>query len=74
MYLLTWLLQVMPLFFFVGGWAHREDGEIASRVLEDVGRAGATAGDKEAERLATVIGPVRFKPRFRTPREMELIA
>ena len=22
MYLLTWLLQVMPLFFFVGGWAH----------------------------------------------------
>lgn len=22
MYLATWLLQVMPLFFFVGGWAH----------------------------------------------------
>jgi hypothetical protein len=22
MYLVTWLLQVMPLFFFVGGWAH----------------------------------------------------
>jgi hypothetical protein len=58
----------------VGGWAQRADGEIAYRLLEDVGRAAVTAVEKEAERLGTFIGDVRFKARFRTPLEHELSA
>jgi hypothetical protein len=56
----------------VGGWAQRPDGEIAFRLLEDVGGdvtdavAGAAAG------LAAWLGDVRFIPRFRTPLEKDL--
>jgi Winged helix DNA-binding domain len=57
----------------VGGWAQRRDGEIAVRLLEDVGAEAATAIAAEAERLAEWIGPgVRVTPRFRTPLEREL--
>lgn len=58
----------------VGGWAHRADGTIAVRLLEDIG-AEATAGvHAAAERLAARIGDVRVTPRFRTPLERELAA
>jgi Winged helix DNA-binding domain len=56
----------------VGGWAQRPDGEIAVRLLEDVGRDAADAVEREAERLAAWLGDVRFTPRFRTPLEREL--
>jgi hypothetical protein len=56
----------------VGGWVQRPDGEIAFRVLEDVGAAGEGAIAGEAERLERWLGDVRVTPRFRTPLEREL--
>jgi hypothetical protein len=56
----------------VGGWAQRRDGEIAYRLLEDVGAEALAAVEAEAERLGRWIGPVRVTPRFRTPLEREL--
>jgi Winged helix DNA-binding domain len=57
----------------VGGWAQRQDGEIAVRLLEDIGAEVAAAIAAEAERLREWIGPAaRITPRFRTPLEREL--
>jgi hypothetical protein len=56
----------------VGGWAHRADGTVAYRLLEDVGSAAAGAVEAAAERLAGWLGGVRVTPRFRTPLEREL--
>jgi hypothetical protein len=59
----------------VGGWAHRPDGEIAVRLLEDAGAEAAAAIAAEAERLREWIGEdtkIRITPRFRTPLEREL--
>ncbi|MGH3713720.1 MAG: winged helix DNA-binding domain-containing protein [Micromonosporaceae bacterium] len=56
----------------VGGWAQRTDGELAYRLLADVGTDAAEAVGKAAAELAGHIGPVRFIPRFRTPLEREL--
>jgi hypothetical protein len=57
----------------VGGWAQRKDGEIAVRLLEDIGAEGAAAVAALAQRLREWIGPaVRITPRFRTPLEREL--
>jgi hypothetical protein len=57
----------------VGGWAHRADGEIAVRLLEDIGAEGAAAVDAQAGRLREWIGKnLRVTPRFRTPLEREL--
>jgi hypothetical protein len=58
----------------VGGWAQRRDGEIALRLLEDVGAEAVAAIEAEAERLRGWFGPVRVTPRFRTPLERELVA
>jgi Winged helix DNA-binding domain len=56
----------------VGGWAQRRDGEIAVRLLEDVGAQASAAIAAEARRLREWIGPGRITPRFRTPLEREL--
>jgi hypothetical protein len=57
----------------VGGWAQRADGEIAVRLLEDIGSEGVAAVADQAERLGEWIGAgVRITPRFRTPLEREL--
>ncbi|MBF6066266.1 AlkZ family DNA glycosylase [Nocardia terpenica] len=56
----------------VGGWAQRRDGEIAWRLLEDVGADARAAITAEAERTAAWFGEVRAIPRFRTPLEREL--
>lgn len=56
----------------VGGWAQRKDGEIAVRMLEDVGAEASAAITAEAQRLREWIGAVRITPRFRTPLEREL--
>ena len=58
----------------VGGWAGRKDGEIAVRLLEDVGADATAAVQAAAGRLADWLGPVRVTPRFRTPLERELSA
>jgi DNA glycosylase AlkZ-like len=57
----------------VGGWAQRKDGEIAVRLLEDVGAEADAAIAAEAQRLREWIGPgTAVTPRFRTPLEREL--
>ncbi len=56
----------------VGGWAQRRDGEIAFRLLEDIGSDGRNAVEMAAARLQTMFGPVRVTPGFRTPMEKEL--
>lgn len=56
----------------VGGWAQRADGEVAVRLLEDVGTEAADAIAAEAARLGALIGDARITPRFRTPLEREL--
>lgn len=58
----------------VGGWAQRGDGQIAFRLLEDVGTGATRAVAAEAERLGSWLGEVRVTPRFRTPLEKELAA
>jgi hypothetical protein len=58
----------------VGGWAQRRDGEIAWRLLEDVGAASTAAVEAEAALLREWLGPIRVTPSFRTPLEMELSA
>jgi hypothetical protein len=56
----------------VGGWAQRGDGEIVTRLLEDIGAEAAAAVDVEAASLATWLGDVRFRPKFATPLAREL--
>lgn len=58
----------------VGGWAHRPTGEVATRLLVDIGRDGEAAVEAEAERLQRWLdaaGAV-VKPRFPTPLAREL--
>src|SRR5258706_4993955 len=57
----------------VGGWAQRPNGEIILRLLEDIGRDGAIAVEKEAERLRAWLGDRRVLPRFATPLVRELV-
>jgi hypothetical protein len=56
----------------VGGWAQRPDGEIAIRLLEDVGADATTMIGAEAEQTGRWLAGVRVIPRFRTPTEREL--
>ncbi len=58
----------------VGGWAQRRAGQIAIRLLEDVGADAAAMVDAEAARLGEWLGALRVIPRFRTPLERELSA
>lgn len=58
----------------IGGWAQRESGEIAVRLLEDVGSGATEAAETEAAALADWLGDTRITPRFRTPLEKELTA
>ncbi|MGW0180327.1 winged helix DNA-binding domain-containing protein [Nocardia sp. NPDC003345] len=58
----------------VGGWGQRADGEIVTRLLEDVGSEAEALIAAETERAAGWFGGVRPIPRFRTPLERELSA
>jgi Winged helix DNA-binding domain len=58
----------------VGGWAQRASGEVAYRLLEDIGADGAAAVAAEAAALEAWLGAARVTPRFRTPLERELSA
>ena len=58
----------------VGGWGQRPDGEVVTRLLEDVGsEVSATIEDRAAALTAWVEG-VRIMPRFPTPLQRELSA
>ncbi|HLS77755.1 MAG TPA: winged helix DNA-binding domain-containing protein [Nocardia sp.] len=58
----------------VGGWAQRRSGEIAFRLLEDIGAEAEAQVAAEAERIGAWFGDMRTIPRFRTPLERELTA
>jgi hypothetical protein len=59
----------------VGGWAHRKDGEVVYRLLDDVGAGAVAAIDLAAEELAARLGSVRLSARARvaSPVERELL-
>ncbi len=56
----------------VGGWSQRATGEIATRLLEDVGSDAVNQIGDETARLEVWLGDVRFKPRFPTPLQKQL--
>lgn len=56
----------------VGGWAQRPDGDIALRLLEDVGSAAREAIESAAGRLQAWLGPERFRTVFSSPLEVDL--
>ncbi len=60
----------------VGGWAHRSDGEVVYRLLEDVGAEAAAAVEAQAAALRERLGDARLAPRARgyVPIERELTA
>jgi hypothetical protein len=58
----------------IGGWAQRGDGEIAVRLLQDVGADAAGLVEAEAEQVGAWLSGVRVIPRFRTPVERGLSA
>ena len=49
----------------VGGWAQRDDGEVAFTLLQDVGAEATTAVEQRAAELTTMLGDVRLKARAR---------
>jgi hypothetical protein len=56
----------------VGGWAGRRGGEVAFRLLVDVGAEGVRAIEAEAQRLEAWLGETNVTPRFGTPLVKEL--
>jgi Winged helix DNA-binding domain len=57
----------------VGGWAMRADGEVVTKLLEDVGREASQAVEAEAARLTEWLQAARVVPRFPTPLHKELV-
>jgi hypothetical protein len=56
-----------------GGWAMRANGEVVTRLLEDVGREASRSVDAEAARLTGWVKEARVIPRFPTPLHKELV-
>ena len=56
----------------VGGWAHRKDGEIAFRLLEEVGTEALALVEAAAAELDRRLGKTTMTPRFGTPLAREL--
>jgi hypothetical protein len=56
----------------VGGWAGRKDGEVAYRLLEDVGADAVHTIEAEAALLQAWLGEAKVTPRFATPLANEL--
>lgn len=56
-----------------GGWVQRADGEIAVRMLTDVGPQARDAVDAAAHALGGLLGDVRFSVRFLSPMQPALL-
>jgi hypothetical protein len=56
----------------VGGWAMRANGEVATRLLEDIGAEATARVEAEAARLTKWLQQVSVVPRFPTPLHKEL--
>jgi hypothetical protein len=57
----------------VGGWGQRRDGEVVTRLLEDVGGEACAAVSAAAQGLTEWLGTARIRSRFPTPLERELV-
>jgi hypothetical protein len=57
----------------VGGWAIRSDGEVVTKLLEDVGREATLSIDAEAARLTECLQRTSAIPRFATPLHKKLV-
>jgi hypothetical protein len=57
----------------VGAGAQRAEGEIANQWCEPVSAAYERMASAEAERLRSVIGDARFRPRFPSPLSRALV-
>jgi hypothetical protein len=55
----------------VGGWAQHPDGQIAFRLLEDVGSCAAAEIGRAAGRLGEWLGDLRIAPRARARSAVE---
>jgi hypothetical protein len=51
----------------VGGWRQNDDGDVVLQLLDDVGREGRRALQREAARLTAWLGGKRVLPRFPSP-------
>lgn len=58
----------------VGGWGQRPDGEVVTRLLDDVGRQAARLVDEQAAALTAWSAGTRYSPRFPSPLGSELSA
>ena len=58
----------------VGGWGQRSDGEVVTRLLEDVGSEVSAIVEDRAAALTAWVEGVRIMPRFPTPIQRELSA
>ena len=56
----------------VGGWAQRADGEVAVRLLADIGTEASATVTDEADRLRGWLGEHRVLSRFPSPLEKQL--
>lgn len=56
----------------VGGWGQRPDGEVVTRLLEDVGSDAEALVADEAAALSIVVDGTVVKPSFPTPLQKEL--
>jgi Winged helix DNA-binding domain len=57
----------------VGGWAQRREGDVVTRLLEDVGGEASAAVSAAAQGLTEWLGTARIRSRFPTPLERELV-
>ena len=57
----------------VGGWVQRPSGEIAIRLLTDVGAEQRSEIDGKADELRALLGETRFRCRFPAPLQAELL-
>lgn len=57
----------------VGGWAARKNGEVVTRILEDVGEEIRSMIESEAARLGAWLVSTHVIPRFPSPLQKELV-
>jgi len=57
----------------VGAWAQHRDGDVVTRLLEDVGGEASAAVTAAAQGLTEWLGAARIRSRFPTPLERELV-
>lgn len=57
----------------VGGWCQRADGSIATELTADLGAQHRRLLETEVERLCNTVGSVRFKVRFSSPNQRDLL-